>query len=216
MNKKQIAAFIIKKLARRPAAVPEAVAEELRFVQDELKAAGVSLTSLQDLRQDPALWRKAIPTLAHCLSQVREKRVKEDLIDLLSVRFAKDAAPALIKEFHACADPVLRWSVGSAIEFVASEAVAEDLITLASDMSLGTSRQMVVMALGKLTDKRAFQVAISALSDGDVVLHALRALERMKKTEAIPYVQALLSHPRAPVRRSAKRVLQRLAKVSAH
>jgi HEAT repeat protein len=215
MNKSDVVNAVLESLKKQRPVVNEN-AREFEFVVQELRGAGVKVDSIEALKRDLPLWRKAIPTLERCLDQVTSPRVKEAVVRLLSVPFAKGVEPLLLRILRTGEDESLRWAAGNGLEVLASEKIADELVVIALDRSLGRSRQMVVRALGKLKDPRALSTGVACLSDEDVILHALSALAQMKNPQAIPSVQPLLKHSRAEVRKAARKTLERLGKVKAN
>jgi HEAT repeat protein len=72
---------------------------------------------------------------------------------------------------------------------------------------------MLVIGLGNMCDPRVIPVLISLLRDEDVGAHAARALGELKAASARDSLQPLLRHPKALVRREAKRAIARIEEV---
>src|SRR5207302_7207463 len=105
--------------------------------------------------------------------------VKESIVRTISVPFAKPmAARPLVEEFRRTADSAsaLRWAIGNALDVVADESVADDMIELAKERRYGKAREMVVSGLGNLSDARVVPVLLELLKDEDVCGHALAAV----------------------------------------
>ena len=71
---------------------------------------------------------------------------------------------------------------------------------------------MVAVALGNMKDPRAVDVLIELLEDEEVAGHALLALGKLKSSKAKPYIEPFLGHPKAWVRKEAKRALAKIDK----
>jgi HEAT repeat protein len=93
---------------------------------------------------------------------------------------------------------------------VATEAVANELLILARDEQHGVARQMIVLALSKLRRVSCESVLIDLLKDEDVCGHAIMALKNLKASEAIPYIEPLMFHSSAWIRKEAKNALSKL------
>jgi HEAT repeat protein len=85
-------------------------------------------------------------------------------------------------------------------------------VELVRDDKFGRARQMLVMTLGKIGGRDAEDVAISALQDKDLVLHAIDALGAMHSARAVSPLKELLHHNKSAVRKAAKKALQATAK----
>lgn len=184
-------------------------------VVDALHAADFAVDSIAELFSRKLDYRDAIPLLVEWLPRVSNRDVKEDIVRALSVKWAKRtaAAPLLVAEFERAEDPTgagLRWAIGNALEVLASDEIADDMIRLATDRNYGRAREMVVVGLGKLKDARVLDVLVNLLTDEDVVGHAVMALGKLRAKVARLRIVSLLSHPKPWVRIEAKRALARI------
>jgi hypothetical protein len=181
----------------------------------DLAAIGLKVEAVGDLRQLGKAYPEAVPVLIRWLPNVTNTFVKEDIIRTLSVPWAREAAPILISEFQRADGRNglgLRWAIGNALEVLATDAIADDMIRLATDRSYGRAREMIVAGLGKLKDSRVVDALISLLTDEDVVGHAVMALGRLRAKAARSRIEPLLSHPKAWIRKEAKKALTRIDK----
>lgn len=191
----------------------QAIAENRRAsapILAELAQAGFVVDWIADLFNKKLNYQRAIPILLKWLPQAGTYDVKEDIVRALSVRWAKPvAARALVEEFRRAPDyeDSFKWAIGNALEVVADDSVAQDIIDLATDERHGTSRQMLAMALGKLKAPRAAEAAVQLLDDDQVCGHALTAVRKLKASQARPAVERLLQHPKTWIRRQAKSTL---------
>ena len=83
-------------------------------------------------------------------------------------------------------------------------------MALVLDRRHGTARQMIVLGLGKSRDPRIVAVLIQLLADEDVEGHAIDALGQLRATAARSAIEARLAHPKAWIRKQAKRALRRM------
>lgn len=187
-----------------------------RGVLADLGAAGFEVESIADLVRSGTTYAEAVPILVRWLRKVEDPWVKEDIVRTLSVPWATDAASTLIAEFEHVEDPTgtgLRWTIGNALEVLARDEIAEQMISLARKPEYGVARQMVVLGLGKLTDPRVVPILIDLLEDEDVMGHAVMALGKLRATEARKEIALLLSHPKPWVRKESRRALARIDEV---
>jgi hypothetical protein len=97
------------------------------------------------------------------------------------------AFPVLAPVFERWArvDSITGWHLGDALGSAATEGDLDQMIELARTSSLGTSRQMVVLALGRFKKSPDAKAAARDLAeDDDVALHALQAYRRIAGTSA--------------------------------
>lgn len=192
----------------------ERYAEAVQPVLEDLRRAGFEVGAVRGLRLSRRPYPLAVPVLVKWLPKIVEPSVKEDIVRTLSVPWAKEAAPALITEFERMDDPSThgRWAVGNALEVLASEAICDDLIRLATARHFGRARQMIVLGLGKVRSPSVIEVLTQLLHDDDVTGHAVVALGRQRAKAARCDIESFLGHPKAWIRAEAKRALARIEK----
>lgn len=183
----------------------------------ELAVAGFPTRSLADLRRSGVRYREAVPVLLRWLAQVTDPKVKDEIVRVLSVPWAKPAATRpLIEQFRsvdAAVDPNgmgLRWTIGNALDVLFDDASFDELAELATDRRYGPARQMIVLGLGKSKRLEAVDVLLSVVDDPDVDGHAVKALGNLKAPAARTALQAKLDDKRAWVRGEARKALAKL------
>ena len=200
---------------KRLATVARNIKDEAPIIAD-LRGAGFAVEGVADLFNKKLDYLNAVPILVAWLPRITNPNVKEGLVRALSVKWARDIAelrPMLVAEFKCADDPTgsgLRWAIGNALEVLANDDIAEEMINLARDRKYGSARQMVVVGLGKLRAPRVVSVLVDLLADDDVVGRAVVALRKLKAREARPHIERLLGHPRTWVRNEAKKALASL------
>jgi hypothetical protein len=185
-----------------------------RGVLADLAAAGFEVEAVGDLRR-LGKYAKAVPVLARWLPRVEDAAVKEDIVRTLSVPWARDVAPLLLSEFKQAEEPTgmgLRWAIGNALEVLANDDIADELIGLAKNRQYGKAREMVTVGLGKLKHPRVTDVLLDLLADEEVVGHAVMALGKLRAKEARSSIEPLLKHPKPWVRKEAKKALANIDK----
>ena len=188
-------------------------------VVDDLVAAGFHVRTIADLRYRRLRYSAAVPILISWLPRMESAAVKEEIVQCLGVSYAKPAAArVLVEEFRRADEslsPGLRWAIGNALDVVADDSVAAEMLAIALDCSYGASREMLVVALGNLGDPRVVPALIELLGDEDVCGHALMALGRLAPLRARPHVEKLLAHPTGWVRREARKALDSIDRTAA-
>ncbi|HCU51564.1 MAG TPA: hypothetical protein DGG94_17490 [Micromonosporaceae bacterium] len=189
-------------------------------VLTELVSAGYRISTVGELRtmfeQTGRTYESAVPILVRCLPHVTYRPLQDDIVRTLSVPWARrDATGALIERFRELpphGGPTAsdhRWTVGNALEVLAHQTVATDLMEIAQDRHYGEARQMVVLGLAKLKkDPRVIPVLLNLLDDPDVTGSAIMALGRLRATEARDRLQQFLEHPEPHYRKEARKALR--------
>jgi hypothetical protein len=193
--------------ARREAAAP---------VVTELRLAGFPVQTISDLWNTPLDYRLAIPILLKWLPRIEHDGIKEDIVRGLSVKWARaQATGPLIEEFRrAMPGTTLQWAIGNALDAVADESAFDDVVELVRDRRNGSARQMLVLAVGHMRRAEAATVLLELLSDPDVTGQALVALGNQRASSAQPFIEPYLTHPKAWIRKEARRALAKIARAS--
>lgn len=177
---------------------------------NELSKIGFSISTVMDLLNSKKNYKSAIPILLNWLPKVENPYLKESIVRVLSVPWARGTiAPHLmINEYRkAPNDSSLKWAIGNAISIIADESILEDIFELINDKSNGNAREMLVVSLGRMKLSQVESLLISLLHDEDLIGYSLIALRKLKSTNALPIVKSLESHPRTWVRNEAKKYI---------
>lgn len=181
------------------------------LIQD-LRDAGFVVEAVGDLRKG-APYPAAVPILIEWLPKIEDRYVKEDVIRTLSVPWARpDAVAPILREFKRLPDEPLgvKWAAGNALEVIADDSVFEEIVDIATDPGYGKAREMVVAALGNMTDPRAVEILMDLLDNEAVAPFAVMGLGKLKAAAAREKIEPFLGHPEATVRREAKRALAKI------
>jgi HEAT repeat protein len=169
----------------------------------------------EDLYRKPIDYRAAIPILLKWLPLVDDEAVKWELVDALSIKWAKPiAARPLIEEFRKAPQEKMnfKWSIANALSEVADASVFDEIVELVRDKQHGRAREMLAVALGNIEDPRAVSVLIELLDDEQVAGHALLALRKLAPPEARSAIERFVDHPKTWVRNEARRALVKIDK----
>jgi HEAT repeat protein len=203
----------MQELEKRRVAARDEYMEAAAPLMAELMSSGYEVGSLEVLAQSK-IYKDAVPILVKWLPDTTNLRVKESIVRALSVPWAKPhAVAALLAEFRCTPDSAktgLKWTIGNALEVLATDDVFEDIVELVQDKRHGTARQMLVSALGKMKNPRAVDVLVGLLDDDEVVGHALIGLKKLKAKQARIHIERLVNHPKAWVRKEAKQALAKI------
>jgi HEAT repeat protein len=179
----------------------------------DLAAVGFAVDDIRDLRNLGIRYQAAIPVLVRWLPVATHDGVRGDIVHALGVPWAPAAAPALVAEFRRAAPgsaPGRRWSIASALADAAHDGVFDDIAELARDSAYGSDREMLALALGRMSDPRAVDVLLELATDDQVCGHAAMALGRLQAPRAAYVLRELSRNPRRWVRREAAKALKRL------
>jgi hypothetical protein len=190
----------------------------------ELAEAGFAVGEVRQLRQLKN-YRAAVPVLLRWLPRMSLLRPAENIVYVLSVRFAaRQAFPVFAELFRnppEVTDPwwpptskpereYLRWNLGCGLAVFAGPEYADELIELAADRSYGRNRALIVTALPKTKDPRVPGVLLGLLDDPPVRADAIEAVGLMRFVPARDLVAGLCGDPDENMRRQAKKALKRI------
>jgi HEAT repeat protein len=172
---------------------------------------------------------RATTVLLNWLPRARTPALKEAIARSVTAEPAARGAGArvLVDEFRKAPRTdewsSAKWAFANALETLADEAVADDLIELLRDPRHGRSRQMLCEALRRTKDPRAADVLIDLIRDPDVSGHAIHALRSYGPKSSLPHLrqarpqlEQVLADPRSSdfARRMARKSLERVGAVT--
>lgn len=187
--------------------------QQLAPLMVELQRMGFDYPTLDDLRRSHTVYASAVPVLVHWLQKVTGDHEKEAIVRTLSVPWADSGATrVLLDEFYRAPREwtSLKWAIGNAMDCIADPTVSAEMQTIAADSSHGTTRQMFILALGKVGHRPSIPTLIRLLEDDDVAGHAVMALGAMAAREASPMIERLAITGKPWIRRVATTALKRI------
>ena len=204
-------------MSPRPWFTSRSEKREDQQVAEELRKAGLHISSVYDLVNVTKSYPKAIPILLQLLPTIKEAAIKEGIVRALTVKEARPmAACILLKEFQQIPPAasghaqILKWVIGNALSVVANDDVFDDLVRLVYDKRYGKAREMLAVALGNMRNPKAVKVLLDLLEDEEVAGHAIMALGKLKAQTARSAIKPFLHHSKAWIRREAKRALTKI------
>lgn len=181
----------------------------------ELQQVGIRINSIYDLVNTVESYSQGLPILIEFLRKgISDDRIKEGIIRSLAVKEAKGlAGTALLQEYNKIPKDkmMLRWAIGNALQVVITDEEKELVINIVTDKTNGMSRQMFVLALGKLPSDRTEQILIELLDDEEVAAQAIDALSNLKSQKAKTKIAELLNHSKPLIRKEAQKALKKIA-----
>ncbi|HSG40191.1 MAG TPA: HEAT repeat domain-containing protein, partial [Thermoanaerobaculia bacterium] len=90
----------------------------------------------------------------------------------------------------------------------------DSIKNLALDKERGQAREMLAFALAKMKNPQAADVLIGLLADEVMVGHAIAALGKLRERRARTLIEQHLDHPKAWIRKEAKRAMAKIDKTS--
>jgi HEAT repeat protein len=140
----------------------------------------------------------------------------EMVVRCLSQRGLKKAGPVfvrLMRELGDSANPGLLWVTGNALATIADPQTYRDVVTLCGDWRLGSARQMLFSLLPRIGTDAAYVAALAALDDETVRGHAIEAVGRFGRPEALPLLEALITKQGLYENRARATAIRRLERV---
>ncbi|MFD2090307.1 HEAT repeat domain-containing protein [Blastococcus deserti] len=186
-----------------------------------LAELGFTVEFPEDLLAQGVEYRAAIPLLIRWLPRIDNPDVKCSVIRALTVPWAgPEAARALVEELRRTLvspgerSAMVVFDIANALEVVADESVADDLLELSRDRRVDAdARAFLVQALGGVPQERVVDALLDVVrqeEDPLVLTGALNALGRLRDRRARDIVETCTHHGDRRVRKEALRVLKRL------
>jgi hypothetical protein len=186
----------------------------------QLRAVGIPARSVWDLVNTAQSYSAALPVLVSWLERLRGVDVSQreyralyqGVVRALTVKEARPmAVRLLLEDFRRVEDNSVRWIVGNALEVLADRSLVDKLLEIVREPRFGSSRQMVVTALGRVGKGRSdvVETLVELLADDDLKLQSSAALGRLGATGSRARLAELLDDERASVRKAAAGALRR-------
>ena len=138
----------------------------------------------------------------------------EMVVRALSERGMPGVAPVLASMMaDAGASTSVGWALGNALATIRDPATFETIVRLAADRRLGADRQMLFSLLPRIGTPAAFDVAMRALDDDSVRGHALEALGRFGRLDAVEPIRQLVTRPGLYEHKAKATALRRLERL---
>lgn len=153
---------------------------------NRLNQFGFVISSVYDLLKTKKKYIDKIPVLIELLNyDFEEIKIKEGIVRALAIKEASGIANnALFKEYYRSIidkdKKLYCWTIGNTICFIVKKNDFDNLVNIVKNPQYGISRQMFVMALGRIKSEQTEQVLIDLLDDSDVILHTINSLGRLK------------------------------------
>ncbi|MGW3893248.1 hypothetical protein ACWD69_31795 [Micromonospora chokoriensis] len=189
----------------------------------DLEQAGVRVSDVWELVNTTRKYPTAIPVLLSWLDRINElpvgksrEKLREGIIRALSVPYARgQAAPVILKQFDEILDTNElgpRWVAGSALGVVADINVADEVVELLLDRSLGRAREMVFEAIPRIAKHRPEIVgALRSLLDDETVLpFVICALGQLRDVQSREEIASFVASDHPLASRQARTALRRL------
>jgi hypothetical protein len=138
----------------------------------------------EDLLVDalPTLRGNELQMVVRALTERRMKRAGSALAQLMA------------SEEHRGENGLL-WAIGNALNTINDRRTYAAVLALCADSNLGMARQMLFSMLSKIRTDDAFRCALAAVDDPTVRGHAIEAVGRFERPEALPVLRALKTQP---------------------
>lgn len=194
----------------------QAARQAMQPILEDLRAVGYAVDGIDDLRRSGERYADAIPILVKWLPRVENIDLKFAIVSALCVPWAKlEAAQTLIAEFEQAEGPKsdsLKWAIANALSIIADDTQYEEVARLVKDRAHGKAREMLALALGRMTPELVADLLIALLSDEEVAGHAVIALGQIRDPRAAQAIAPFLAHEKAWIRKEAKKALKRIAR----
>jgi HEAT repeat protein len=152
---------------------------------EALRTAGYELKSVWDLVSVKTPYPQALPILLDHLTRPYPGRIREGIARALAVPEAKFAWDRLVKLYKEEQEKDAKDGLAVAVAAiaVAHKELVEQIIPLARDTKLGSSRLLLLVALERSPDPRARATLMELGTDPDLKKEIQVILRRLKRTK---------------------------------
>lgn len=178
-----------------------------------INKTGFIIEEIYDLVNSKKAYPLVIPILVRALDQgIQDKALREGVVRALAVKAAIGQGKSLIKEFKRTSkdEMLLLWTIGNTLEVIISENDVDDVIAIVKNKENGMSREMFVLALGKVKSTKVETVLINLLDDNNVSSHALAALGKLKSQKAKGNIIKMINDKNPLIRKEAQKALKKI------
>lgn len=137
---------------------------------------------------------------------------KDAMVQLLNSKGFNEATAILLNLYNDKSNNVDKWNIGATLYSIQDKRFENNYIKIIKDKENGTSRQMIVILLGKLKCEKSIPVLIELLKDDDVNGHAIMALGYFKDEKLIQYIEPFLNHKQLWIRKEAEKAIRKISK----
>ncbi|GAA1790017.1 hypothetical protein HC028_00055 [Planosporangium flavigriseum] len=189
----------------------------------DLARSGVRVRDVWDLVNTSDKYPAAVPVLIRWLDRITDlpqtverEKLREGIIRSLSVSYARPAAAqAIINQFRVMPDPKglgAGWVAGNALGVVADHTVADEVIEILLDRSLGRAREMIFEAIPRIAKRRPEVVlSVRSLLDDEAVRpFVIATLGRLGDVESREQIAAYVTSDHLLTSRNAAVALKRI------
>jgi HEAT repeat protein len=177
----------------------------------EINSAGFELEDFNHLPSLKPKHKFLIPILLRYLGKFERLNTNEMIVRALGVKGFYDATSRLIDEYHKSDNRFYKWAIGNSLSIILDQKYEDEYIEIIKNKANASSRQMVVITLGKLKSIKAIEFFIQLLDDDDIDGHIIMALKYYKNKELIKYIEPFLNHNKSWIRQEAKKSIKKLS-----
>lgn len=180
--------YVARKTEREEA--HQRLVEELQSAEaplvEALRAAGYEVKSVWDLVSVKTPYPQALPILLDHLNRPYPGRIREGIARALAAPEAKFAWDTLVKLYEKEQEKNAKDGLAVAVAAiaVAHKELVEQIIPLARDTTLGSSRLLLLVALERSPDPRARATLMELGTDPDLKKEIQVILRRLKRRSA--------------------------------
>lgn len=186
-------------------------------IKEKLLQIGMKIESIYDLVNSKEKYPEAIESLISLIEESSEfhPNLTEGIVRSLAVKEAKGRANTSLFNLYDRTDnanSLLKWAIGNTINVIVQTKDENQIIKIVSNKSNGISRQMFVLALGKIKSESVENVLINLLDDEEVSPYAINSLGQLKSKKAKTKINDLLNHKKPLIRKEAQKFLKKMEK----
>lgn len=179
----------------------------------EIREKGIEINSIDDLININKEYKDILPILIKYLSEYDDQNDKEWLVRCLGVKGFTEATETLIREFYkASNNSELKWAIGNTMSLILDKNSINPMLKIVQEKEHGVSREMFVIALGKLKDKKVIPVLLKLINDPDVTGHVIMALSNFNDLNLVNHIKPFKNHKKTWIKKEAEKAIKKIDK----
>jgi len=174
--------------------------------------------TIKEFLKDEKYQNDIIEFLENNFEKIQQDNIKSYALKLVHIKGFDKAVPFLLDAFKKSNDNKsdYKWRIGNALETIGTKNIdyINEMKKIVLDKQHGSSREMMVLALGKSKNETIISTLINLLNDETIYQHVLIALSKFGKPELRQYFERFLNHEKSNIRYNAKKAIEKIDKQS--
>ncbi|MCG1021470.1 HEAT repeat domain-containing protein [Sutcliffiella horikoshii] len=180
---------------------------EKEVLSKEIRFKDIQISNINDLMKIDKSFKDVVPILLKHIREIVDESDKQFLVRCLGVKGFTEATEDLITEFKNSRNLSYKWAIGNTLSIIQDKSKVEELLEIIQDKKHGIARQMLIIAVAKMKEKKGIPILLDLLNDEEVNGHVISGLAYYKDPKLIPYIEPLTNHPISWIRNEAIKIV---------